>query len=131
LVNLGITVFFFFLTLGMNQLRSPIERVPDQPQELRETCEIALGRILWIASGRTDPPGLADEPRFGSTDPAPAMPEDTPTDKAREILLDAAQDMFTRYTALFLLRNRGGEGEAEGGGQRAILVFFKKKHFQV
>ena len=50
-----------------------------------------------------------DESRYLSVDPAPAYPFTIPLAQLRSCLLDESAEIFSRYRALFALRNLGGK----------------------
>lgn len=81
----------------------------DAVPEVSETCQIALDRIKWLDD--KDSGTFTDNNPYCSVDPAPPMT----TGDIREwqkILNDTSQSLFTRYRALFSLRNHGGENAA-------------------
>ena len=82
---------------------------------VRETCEIAVGRIEWECSeeGRRERVKKSD---FVSVDPAPASPlvrggvsgataETVPVKELGERLMDTRLGLFERYRAMFGLRD--------------------------
>ncbi|KAK9039248.1 hypothetical protein V6N11_024081 [Hibiscus sabdariffa] len=84
--------------------------VLDPAPEVRETCELALQRIEELNSGsRDDKSSMTEKSPFLSVDPAGAAPSHSSVDKLREVLLDETRGMYERYSALFALRNHGGE----------------------
>ncbi|CAG8711602.1 6185_t:CDS:2 [Acaulospora colombiana] len=98
-----------------------------EDRSVKETCEIALDKIRWDwgagKKARADRDNDSDEPReFTSEDPAPPMgSEDGPDAKQtatkakvaseeeievlRKTLVDPSLPLFTRYRAMFSLRN--------------------------
>jgi len=84
------------------------------PQELIETCQLALNVMEWRDNGEA----LDDMPAvcacmlnpYSSVDPAPPHPShaDMAMDELGEILCDSERPLFERYRAMFSLRNRGG-----------------------
>mmetsp|Transcript_40818 Transcript_40818/g.49526 ORF Transcript_40818/g.49526 Transcript_40818/m.49526 type:complete len:460 (+) Transcript_40818:125-1504(+) len=54
---------------------------------------------------------LADSSALLSVDPAPAFSTDTPCEYLSEILHDEEKDLFSRYAAMFALRDKGGPEE--------------------
>ncbi|KAE8686077.1 Deoxyhypusine hydroxylase [Hibiscus syriacus] len=84
--------------------------VLDPAPEVRETCELALQRIEELKSSSSDDKSSMKETSpFLSVDPAAAAPSHSSVDKLREVLLDEERGMYERYSALFALRNHGGE----------------------
>eukprot|EP00210_Caulerpa_lentillifera_P001117 g1078.t1 len=77
--------------------------VTDPSQEVRETCVLALHRINVAQNGVSDL--CARDGIFKSVDPTPAAPLDRPLEELESCLLDEDEDMYTRYQALFALRN--------------------------
>ncbi|CAL5186454.1 unnamed protein product [Lathyrus oleraceus] len=81
----------------------------DPAQEVRETCELALQRILNLkdlaAADDSTAPGISP---FMSVDPAAPATSCSSVDQLRELLLDEEKGMYERYAALFALRNDGG-----------------------
>jgi deoxyhypusine monooxygenase len=76
--------------------------VTDPVAEVAETCQVAIDRIRWLESN----PPAARTSAFASIDPAPPAPTDLPVTELRNQLLDPDQSMFTRYQALFALREK-------------------------
>ncbi|KAH1128925.1 hypothetical protein J1N35_000303 [Gossypium stocksii] len=84
--------------------------VLDPAPEVRETCELALQRIEELKSnGSDDKSSMTEKSPFLSVDPAAPASSHSSVDKLREVLLDEARGMYERYSALFALRNHGGE----------------------
>ncbi|GLT42327.1 hypothetical protein SLA2020_163310 [Shorea laevis] len=84
--------------------------VSDPAQEVRETCELALQRIEGLkTSSSDDKSSIEEKSPFMSVDPATPASSCSSADKLREVLLDEERGMYERYTALFALRNQGGE----------------------
>ncbi|XP_045799901.1 deoxyhypusine hydroxylase-like [Trifolium pratense] len=81
----------------------------DPAQEVRETCELALQRILNLKHDDTNhdltAPGISP---FKSVDPAAPATSCSSVNQLRELLLDEEKGMYERYAALFALRNDGG-----------------------
>ncbi|XVE72974.1 hypothetical protein DITRI_Ditri11bG0080800 [Diplodiscus trichospermus] len=79
-------------------------------QEVRETCELALQRIEELKSGGSDDKSsMREKSPFLSVYPAAPASSHSSVDKLREVLLDEERGMYERYSALFALRNHGGE----------------------
>uniref|UniRef100_A0A0X3PL55 Deoxyhypusine monooxygenase n=1 Tax=Schistocephalus solidus TaxID=70667 RepID=A0A0X3PL55_SCHSO len=92
--------------------------------ELSETCEIGLGRLDWLALGQpVDSAAALAESRFPNTvDPAPAFPTvsafSADIAELRSILLNPKEKLFSRYQALFSLRNASLIPNDSEGSQR-------------
>ena len=74
---------------------------------VRETCEIAVDRIEWAASGKRSSERLRDSD-FASIDPAPPLAQHThrfSIAEMQEKLLDTRSPLFERYRAMFALRD--------------------------
>ncbi|CAI9300675.1 unnamed protein product [Lactuca saligna] len=77
----------------------------DPAEEVRETCELALARIQELKNvGDTH----THQSPFLSVDPA-APASCSSVHDLREVILDEEKGMYERYSALFGLRNHGGE----------------------
>ncbi|KAL8728189.1 MAG: hypothetical protein Q9166_005583 [cf. Caloplaca sp. 2 TL-2023] len=87
-----------------------LRRMRDDDSEamvVRETCEIAVGRIEWEHSGQKKGERLRDSD-FASIDPAPPLPQTAhryTIDELQDILLDTQRPLFERYRAMFALRD--------------------------
>ena len=81
----------------------------DSSPEVSETCQIALERIKWLDSEESGT--LRDNNPYCSVDPAPPM-SGGDVREWQQTLNDKSQSLFTRYRALFSLRNHGGETAA-------------------
>lgn len=92
------------------------EACGDAKREVRETAELALrklehrgggptGSAVGSAKERLSANAEQDTPFYG-VDPVPAMPSDTPFEVLREMILNDAGDMWSRYGAMFALRNQ-------------------------
>jgi len=74
---------------------------------VRETCEIAVGRIEWEHSAQGKSERIRDSD-FTSIDPAPPLAQDTHQPSIQELqerLLDTQRPLFDRYRAMFALRD--------------------------
>lgn len=80
----------------------------DSSPEVAQTCQLALQRIAFYSSA--DNRHFEDESKYLSVDPAPAFPGVTPREDLEAIITNDAADIFSRYRALFALRNQGGDG---------------------
>ena len=63
-----------------------------------------MERIKWL-KGEDDKSDTTNSP-YSSVDPAPPSKGST-TEELRDVLLDETKSLFTRYRAMFALRNRG------------------------
>ncbi|KIM24726.1 hypothetical protein M408DRAFT_75512 [Serendipita vermifera MAFF 305830] len=95
---------------------------PGEHREVRETCEIAVDKIRWdwgAGKERKDNRD-ADDSQFTSEDPAPPLAVEDPNaaitaeskrvsdadiEILRKTLVDPSLPLFTRYRAMFSLRN--------------------------
>eukprot|EP00040_Diaphanoeca_grandis_P026544 m.148935 g.148935 ORF g.148935 m.148935 type:complete len:465 (+) comp30629_c1_seq2:411-1805(+) len=101
----------------LSQLASPSSNGAQHDIEIRQTCEVARDFCIWKASG-DEAKGKARPvvacacmiSPYSSHDPAPADPSTDGLSDAQvgEILRDGEKSLFTRYGAMFALRNRGG-----------------------
>lgn len=72
-------------------------------QEIRETCQLAVNNIRWSEQAHTQPDSI-----YTSVDPAPPI-EGRSIKQLRSMLCDVESPLFKRYSAMFALRNKGGE----------------------
>jgi len=88
----------------------------DPSIEVRETCQIAIDRILYFEKRRHEgKPSETDEEEmskmFQSVDPAPSSllegTEQARIERAKEIMMDTSLSLFDRYRGLFALRDIG------------------------
>ncbi|KAL6998723.1 deoxyhypusine monooxygenase [Sarracenia purpurea var. burkii] len=83
--------------------------VSDPAPEVRETCELALGRIEELKNARhCDGTSIIESSPFLSVDPA-APSSCSSVDQLSKVLFDEEKSMYERYAALFALRNHGGD----------------------
>ncbi|KAI9369517.1 Deoxyhypusine hydroxylase [Aspergillus egyptiacus] len=79
----------------------------DEVDVVRETCDIAVDRILWeISEGKKDEKLKPSD--FTSIDPAPPMPlsaKEPSIPELEKTLLDTQLPLFQRYRAMFGLRD--------------------------
>lgn len=78
-----------------------------EPDVIRETCDIAVERILWEASEERKKEKLRPSD-FASIDPAPPLPQSTDEpsiSNLEDTLLDTNLPLFLRYRAMFALRD--------------------------
>ncbi|KAF5404427.1 Deoxyhypusine hydroxylase [Paragonimus heterotremus] len=77
--------------------------------ELAETCQLGLGRLTWLRQqvGRQPRCEIAKQVFPDTVDPAPGLELSSSVDGAtlRDIMMDPAKSLFTRYRALFSLRD--------------------------
>ncbi|XP_002154724.4 deoxyhypusine hydroxylase [Hydra vulgaris] len=73
--------------------------------EIAETCDIAIDRIKWLQTQQSEPSNS-----YHSVDPAPPM-EIKSTSELADILLNEKKKLFERYSAMFSLRDKGGDSE--------------------
>ena len=74
--------------------------------QVAQTCQLAVQRIEFYNSEEGQL--YEDESKYLSVDPAPAYPSSKPLSELRACLLDDSAGIFSRYRALFALRNAGG-----------------------
>ncbi|WWD17014.1 deoxyhypusine hydroxylase [Kwoniella shandongensis] len=102
-----------------------LKRYLDDPsREVRETCEIAVGKIVFDNS--EEGKARKQNPDFPTIDPAPSAPSsEIPT--LRKEMLNPSLPLFERYRAMFALRDFGAgskeavESLAEGFGDGSAL----------
>lgn len=78
-----------------------------EPQVLRETCELAVRRIEWEHGAMRKGERLKDSD-FASIDPAPPLSQTAHRYSIPELqhqLLDTSSPLFERYRAMFALRD--------------------------
>ncbi|MCJ1277576.1 deoxyhypusine hydroxylase [Puttea exsequens] len=96
--------------LGDHDSLDLLRRLRDQSNEVevvRETCEIAVGRIEWEHGTERQKERIRNSD-FTSIDPAPPLAQSTqqPTiPELQEKLLDTKLPLFDRYRAMFALRD--------------------------
>lgn len=78
---------------------------------VRETCNIAID---LLTKGKEEAPTATstNDLIFASVDPAPPMKEPRSITELAQQLMDRSLDLYTRYKAMFALRNRGINQEA-------------------
>jgi len=87
------------------------ERRDDEGEEgvVRETCEVAVGRVEWERSqAATREKKSVRKSDFASIDPAPPLPQTEKKVNIEELkttLLDTKVPLFQRYRAMFALRD--------------------------
>lgn len=91
--------------IGDPSVKSILEKhSSDSSQEVSETCQIALERIMWLETKDKD---FIDNNPYSSVDPAPPLATGDVMEW-QQTLNDTSQSLFSRYRALFSLRNHGG-----------------------
>ncbi len=99
-----------------NFLRDPV-------QEVAETCQLSLAKLNWLND--QDGGNFKDNNPYNSIDPAPPYCEGD-VEKWKCELTDTSNPLFSRYRALFALRNHGGKEAVEaivGGFQDSSALF--------
>ncbi|OKL60927.1 Deoxyhypusine hydroxylase [Talaromyces atroroseus] len=78
-----------------------------EPEVIRETCDIAVDRIIWDISEEKKNEKIRPSD-FASIDPAPPLPQSKEEPSIPELentLLDTKLPLFQRYRAMFALRD--------------------------
>jgi deoxyhypusine monooxygenase len=85
--------------------------VNTQPQEVYETCILAASRIRLLLTEGPKSGDAAATSGYSSIDPAPPLeqPMVVSVPELCAVLCNAREDMFSRYRAMFALRDRGGQ----------------------
>jgi deoxyhypusine monooxygenase len=103
-------IFLLFISgealgaIASPDVKSILEEYSDDPViEVAETCQLALGRIRWLAESVQSEKKLSENP-YASVDPAPASQE-TDVTVLNRMLQDKNLNLFERYRAMFTLRN--------------------------
>ncbi|KAF7260276.1 hypothetical protein EG68_02235 [Paragonimus skrjabini miyazakii] len=90
-------------------LQSFVRRFTCLFSQLAETCQLGLGRLTWLRqqAGRQPRCEIAKQIFPDTVDPAPGLELSSSVDGAtlRDIMMDPAKSLFTRYRALFSLRD--------------------------
>ncbi|XP_067011128.1 deoxyhypusine hydroxylase [Anabrus simplex] len=90
--------------IGSPEVIQLLEKYCQDPViEVAETCQLALGRIKWLASSGEEEEKLPRNP-YTSVDPTPPSPE-TDVSILKKTLVDDTKSLFERYRAMFALRN--------------------------
>jgi deoxyhypusine monooxygenase len=79
----------------------------DKEETVAQTCELAIARIEWEASGAAKTEQL-QQSAFASIDPAPPLPgteKEVDCTKLQQKLNDQELPLFERYRAMFRLRD--------------------------
>lgn len=94
--------------IGCNSVLSILEEFSSDPViEVAETCQLAKNRIDWLLSDEENKINGSKNP-YDSVDPAPPA-NDEEVSRLKAVLLDNDEDLFTRYRAMFALRNMHSE----------------------
>lgn len=92
-----------------NSLPALEQCLRDDPSlEVRQTCELAIGRINWQHSSQAEREQL-QQSLYSSVDPAPplAMDQQLKISELQDLLNNQDKPMFERYRAMFRLRDIG------------------------
>ncbi|KAK4328901.1 hypothetical protein Pmani_000710 [Petrolisthes manimaculis] len=97
----------------------------DPVVEVAETCQLAVGRLHWLASENTNTDTFSGC-EFLSVDPTPPALE-TDINRLRERLLDESLPLFERYRVMFSLRNinTGESAKALAQGLKCGSALFR------
>lgn len=87
------------------------EFVEDPAQEVAETCQLSLTMLSWLGH-RDGSSTFWDNNPYESIDPAPPY-RNGDLAEWQEELMDTSKPLFSRYRALFALRNHGGKKAVE------------------
>nr|MBE5726553.1 nero [Cucujiformia] len=94
--------------IGSDRALSYLLKYKNDPvTEVAETCELALDRIEWLKNSKNDTSELLKSP-YNSVDPAPPSPI-TDINELKYTLTNEKLPLFTRYQAMFALRNIGSK----------------------
>lgn len=76
---------------------------------VKETCELSLERIKWFHDPQSNTEKTRLKSKYESTDPAPAFARNKKlkVKRLKKLLNDTNQSIFTRYRAMFTLRDIG------------------------
>lgn len=92
--------------IGSSSICEVLERFTSDPApEVAETCQLSLAKLDWL--GDKDGGLFQDNNPYRSVDPAPPYRTGGVEDWQRQ-LTDKSLSLFSRYRALFALRNHGG-----------------------
>lgn len=90
--------------IGDSRAISILEEYSKDPlPEVAETCELALKRLKWLEDPQSTAEKMSENP-YASVDPAPPCETKT-VEELKKILLDEKETLFSRYRAMFALRN--------------------------
>lgn len=90
--------------IGDSSVLEVLKIFSDDPVvEVAETCQLAVGRLQWLADQTKNETDLPSNP-YCSVDPTPPARVATVED-LRSTLLDESLPLFQRYRAMFTLRN--------------------------
>jgi len=79
-----------------------LQYTSDPVPEVAETCQLAVARVEYFDKNSEE----SGKKAYLSVDPAPPLPP-APVEQLKEIFLDPTQHIFTRYRAMFALRDLG------------------------
>jgi len=82
-------------------------RDEDKEEVVRDTCKLAVERLLWLENEKTKEENELSSNPYSSTDPAPPALEAKNIKILKENLLSEDLELFPRYRAMFSLRNLG------------------------
>ena len=82
-------------------------RDEDKEEVVRDTCKLAVERLLWLENEKTKEENEISSNPYSSTDPAPPALEAKNIKILKENLLSEDLELFPRYRAMFSLRNLG------------------------
>ena len=82
-------------------------RDEDKEEVVRDTCKLAVERLLWLEKEKTKEENELSTNPYASTDPAPPALEAKNVKNLKETLLSEDLELFPRYRAMFSLRNLG------------------------
>ena len=92
--------------IGNPQVIGLLQQYTNDPhQEVAETCRIAIDKLNWQTTAGKE--GFVDNNPYASVDPAPPI-SGGDIIKWSQDLIDSDLPLFTRYRAMFALRNVGG-----------------------
>ncbi len=85
----------------------------DPSKVIQQTCELAISRIKWQSAQKEEKETIHPS-AFSSIDPAPSLPTASngtiEVRNLRTVLCDQSQSLFSRYRAMFRLRDIGTPG---------------------
>ncbi|CAL8076099.1 unnamed protein product [Calicophoron daubneyi] len=102
--------------VDLNKIEQALKEFVDcDVVELSDTCKVGLGRLQWVRENLGALPIDDIAHRFfpDTTDPAPSLEPASrpPCDKLRDMMMDPKLPLYTRYRALFSIRDCVLEGE--------------------
>lgn len=93
--------------VGSVEIMKQMKADTNEPVVVRETCDIAIDRIIWETSKSKETENLKQSD-FASIDPAPPLPqsaEEPSIPNLQAALLDTSLPLFQRYRSMFALRD--------------------------